>query len=404
MIAGELVLLLAISIGLRVSLPVAILAVAILSQIASNLAFNALREKLRHNAEHVVGLLFVFDALCLTLILAVTGGPANPFSLLYLVQITFSAVILHRAWTWGLGVISALLFGLLFLVSQESPAFQTHTPLGEVSLHLIGMWVAFATAAMLISFFIAKVSEEARHKERELLSMQKQLARNERLASLVTLSAGAAHEIATPLATIAIASKEIERHAKRHAGDEQLEDDARLIRSEVERCRLILERMGAQGADPLGEAPSVVELNDLLARIKERFPDHQTRIRIQVGNSNAPRCLLPTRAAMEAIGALVKNALDASPNGEPVLLQAHSDSERLRFLVCDRGTGMTPEVMDRVAEPFFTTKPPGQGMGLGAFLAHLFAQRLGGNLSFESRHGDGCTAIMELPVTHNVER
>src|SRR4030095_13372594 len=107
-----------------------------------------------------------------------------------------------------------LLFGLLFAVSQEVPAFQTHPPLGEVSLHLIGMWVAFATAAMLISFFIAKVSEEARHKEHELLSMQKKLARNERLASLVTLSAGAAHEIATPLGTIAISAKEIERDAR----------------------------------------------------------------------------------------------------------------------------------------------------------------------------------------------
>jgi two-component system sensor histidine kinase RegB len=126
------------------------------------------------------------------------------------------------------------------------------------------MWIAFATAAVLISYFIAKVSEEARQKEQELLLMQKQLARNERLASLVTLSAGAAHEIATPLSTIAISAKEIERYAK--DSDPRLIDDARLIRSEVERCRLILERMGTQGADPLGEAPSPVDLQDLLAR------------------------------------------------------------------------------------------------------------------------------------------
>jgi two-component system sensor histidine kinase RegB len=74
----------------------------------------------------------------------------------------------------------------------------------------------------------------------------------------------------------------------------------------------------------------------------------------------------------------------------------------VRFIVRDEGHGMTPEVLERVVEPFFTTKSPGQGMGLGAFLAHLFAQTLGGQLSFESKPGRGCTAILELPDLENV--
>jgi two-component system sensor histidine kinase RegB len=107
---------------------------------------------------------------------------------------------------------------------------------------------------------------------------------------------------------------------------------------------------------------------------------------------------------VEALSALVKNALDASPQGQPVLLQAESTPDQIRFLVRDDGVGMAPDVMDRVAEPFFTTKPPGQGMGLGAFLAYLFAQRLGGSLSYQSVQGSGCTAIMELPANYNVDR
>jgi len=402
LIAGEILLLLGVSKGLGIPLPTALLSVAIAMQIVTNAALGQVQSKLRNNAEHVVGCLFLLDALCLTLILAATGGPTNPFSLLYLVQITFSAVMLHRAWTWALGIISILLFGLLFAVSRFVPAFQTHNPTGELSLHLIGMWIAFATAAVLISYFIAKVSEEARQKEQELLLMQKQLARNERLASLVTLSAGAAHEIATPLSTIAISAKEIERYAK--DSDPRLIDDARLIRSEVERCRLILERMGTQGADPLGEAPSPVDLQDLLALIRDKFPNHRERIELKIGTPDSRRCLIPMRATVEALSALVKNALDASPHGEPVVLQAESTGEQIRFLVQDQGTGMPPEIIDRVAEPFFTTKAPGQGMGLGAFLAYLFAQRLGGSLSFQSAQGCGCTAIMELPaVTRSVE-
>ena len=403
LIAGEVALLLAVSAGLKIDIPAVVISAAISLQLVTNYAFGRWAPKLRSDAEHIVGGLFVLDTLCLTWILADTGGPTNPFSLLYLVQITFSAVILHRAWTWALGAISVLCFGILFWVSNDVPAFRTHPPPGELSLHLLGMWIAFATAAILISYFIGKVSEEARLKEQEFLNLQRRLARNERLASLVTLSAGAAHEIATPLATIAVSAKEMERDATIRLKDERVEQDARLIRGEVERCRLILERMGAQGADPLGEAPSNVELQDLLGRIKERFPEQQTRIEIEVLESSSRACVLPARAAIEALGALVKNALDASPNGEPVVLQAHSNKGHLQFLVRDHGSGMTPEVMERVAEPFFTTKPPGQGMGLGAFLAHVFAQRLGGSLSFESTPGRGCTAILELPVTNYVK-
>jgi signal transduction histidine kinase len=99
----------------------------------------------------------------------------------------------------------------------------------------------------------------------------------------------------------------------------------------------------------------------------------------------------------------VKNALDASTNGKPVLLEAtEAANERVRFVVHDEGTGMTPDVLERVAEPFFTTKATGQGMGLGAFLAHLFAHTLGGQLSFESEAGRGCSAILELPNMKNV--
>ena len=145
------------------------------------------------------------------------GGPTNPFSLLYLVQITFSAVLLHRLWTWTLGIVSTLSFGCCSGSPPDIPALHTHAESGEFSLHLLGMWIAFATAALLISFFVGKVSAEGRQKEREILLMQKRLARNERLASLVTLSAGAAHEIATPLSTIAVIAKEMEHYAIRRS-------------------------------------------------------------------------------------------------------------------------------------------------------------------------------------------
>jgi two-component system sensor histidine kinase RegB len=375
---------------------------AISIQTFSNWFLGLRMRWLGRNAEHIVGTLFIMDALCLTLILGLSGGPANPFSLLYLVQITFSAVVLRKLWTWALAVISALLFGLLFWLSVSVPAFHQHGETGEFSPHLLGMWIAFATAALLISFFVGKLSSESRKKEREILLMQKRLARNDRLASLVTLAAGAAHEIATPLSTIAVTAKEMEYEAglRLHG---RMEEDARLIREQVDRCRLILERMGAQGADPFGETPQRTDLYQLLRQVKERFPEDEERIEIQGDGPASLTCVIPVRAAIESLSALVKNALDASSDEGRVRLEAaQAGAERVRFLIHDEGTGMSAEVLERVAEPFFTTKAPGKGMGLGAFLAHLFAQTLGGQLSFESEPGRGCTVTLELPDMKHV--
>jgi two-component system sensor histidine kinase RegB len=397
LIAGEVVLIAALTIGIGISIPLIAVVPAIAIQALSNWFLGRRMRWLGRDAEHIVGTLFVLDAVCLTLILGLSGGPANPFSLLYLVQITFSAVVLRKLWTWALAVISAVLFGLLFWLSISVPAFHQHGETGEFSPHLLGMWIAFATAALLISFFVGKLSTESRKKEREILLMQKRLSRNDRLASLVTLSAGAAHEIATPLSTIAVTAREMEHESSLRLHDVRMEEDARLIRAQVDRCRLILERMGAQGADPFGETPQRTDLYQLLRQVKERFPE-ETRIEIQRDRQSSLTCVIPVRAAIESLSALVKNALDASSDVGRVRLEAaQAGTERVRFLIHDEGTGMSAEVLERVAEPFFTTKPPGKGMGLGAFLAHLFAQTLGGNLSFESEPGRGSTVTLELP-------
>jgi two-component system sensor histidine kinase RegB len=229
--------------------------------------------------------------------------------------------------------------------------------------------------------------------------MQKRLARNDRLASLVTLAAGAAHEIATPLSTIAVTAKEMEHEAGLRLRDSRMEEDARLIRAQVDRCRLILERMGAQGADPFGETPQRTDLYQLLQQVKERFPEDEKRIEIQGDGHSALTCVIPVRAAIESLSALVKNALDASSDKAGGRRGERLPVVHVRVV---EPVEEVAEVLERVAEPFFTTKAPGKGMGLGAFLAHLFAQTLGGQLSFESEPGRGCTVTLELPDMKHV--
>jgi two-component system sensor histidine kinase RegB len=284
----------------------------------------------------------------------------------------------------------------LFWVTALLPAHVGHQPADAMAGHLLGMWIAFALAAGVITFFIGTVSETLRRRQREVLTLQQQVARQERLASLVTLAAGAAHEMGTPLATIAIAAHEIERQA----GDatSELSDDARLIREQVERCRNILARMSARGGEPLGAAPAHIPLNELLAKVRKDLPE-DLRDRLLVEQpANLERVELPIEATVQALSALVKNGFDASSDGGAVTLTVSADENEIRFVVTDVGEGMDPATLARVAEPFFTSKPAGKGMGLGAFLAHLFATRMGGSLTYDSAPGSGTTAMMNLPL------
>ena len=351
-----------------------------------------------------LGSLLALDIICLTALLSLTGGPHNPLTLLYLVQITLSAVILSREWTWALGLLSTIGFGFQFLVYVQVPMLDVHHMHGEFSPHLFGMWIAFAAAALLITIFIGRVSDALRRREQDVLSLQTQLAKHERLASIVTLAAGAAHELGTPLASIAIAGCDLELHETGLSTDQEVTEDARLIRREAERCRAILGQMGERGAELPGEAPVCLDLTELLEKVRMGAAgDQRSRIKICVTGENHS-AFLPAEAARLALATLVKNALDASTDGETVSLTAEATEGKTSFTIIDSGCGMSQETMNRLGEPFFTTKEPGQGLGLGIFLVQGLAERFHGSLIFESEKGLGTKATLVLPVIRHDEQ
>lgn len=400
-LAGQTALILILAYGAGIHLPLAWLAVPLFVTLLSNVLLPSMARRV--GARRALGVILAFDVLALTALLALTGGPVNPFSLLYLVQITLSAVVLSRAWTWSLGLLSILGFGFLFFVHVPLPMLEGHHAGEGFSVHLIGMWIAFVTAAILITLLVGKVSETLRAHEEETLRLQSQLSRQEKIASLATLAAGAAHEMGTPLATIAVVAKELEMYAARQSPDPHVAAEAHLIRAEVDRCGRILHGMSAQDAESIGETPTMVQVTDLFHHLCNSFPESQ-RHSIKMSADAGLKAALPVETTRQVLAALVKNAMDASEAGQPVTLIGDANLGRLRFTVRDSGAGMTPEALGRIAEPFFTTKEQQRGMGLGTFLVRVFAERLGGTLVFDSAVGHGTTAILELPlVAHIVE-
>ena len=380
---------------LHVDVSVAQLAAVVALSGLSNLALDQWSRRTRDPSDTTLGAVFVLDTLLLTALLYFAGGPANPFSAFYLVHVTIAAVALGMRWSAGIVVLSALSYAGLFFKHVTVPAMEhAHHSGSAFSVHLQGMWVALTIAASLIAYFVTRVSKALRAREADLLRVLQLAARNEKLASLSTLAAGAAHELGTPLGTIAIAAKELERSI-RTAPDEAVLD-ARLIRDELERCRAIVRRMSANAGQTIGELPEPTSTLSIVAALRERMSE-AALANVDTAITDAS-FVAPVQGLVQVLSNLVQNAIHATPEGGArIVLLSDVVGETVRFTVQDRGRGIARADLDRVGEPFFTTKAPGQGMGLGLFLARAFAERHGGQLVVASEEGKGTRVSLELP-------
>jgi two-component system sensor histidine kinase RegB len=392
-VGGQLVTVGVARLLLGDELPLARLLVLIAMSAGSNVLLVAVRG-LVARPRALCGAALTLDTLLLSGLLHATGGPYNPFGVLYLVYITLSAVVLGVRWTWFLASLSVGCYGLLFFWHIPLERLDHRGP--QMSLHLEGMWLAFAVAAILTASFVVRLSSAIERRDAAMAEMRLRAARHERLAAVATLAAGAAHELGTPLATIAVAAKELERSIRSLPGGDAagLVDDAALIRSELERCRAILARLATDAGQMPGEAPEEMGIAELAAAIVAGLPESQ-RGRLEVSTSgDGARVRLPRSALVQVAQNLVRNALEAAAG--PVALSLEAAGSGLSIRVHDDGPGIPAEVLSRVGEPFFSTKGPGQGLGLGVFIARTLTEQMGGRFGIESRAGYGTTARVEI--------
>jgi two-component system sensor histidine kinase RegB len=392
-LGGQVVALLCARLWFGIQLSALPLGLIIASVGASNFV---LWQWLRRNpdspsASGVVGGLLASDTILLTALLGLSGGPMNPFSVLYLVNITLAAVVLGAGWTSSIAGLCIACFGSLFVL----PVAPMHSGPNHWAHHLQGMWLAFALAAALIAFFVRRVATTIAAQREHIAALREGAARNARLASLTTLAAGAAHELGTPLGTIAVAAHEMELAAE--PAMPALVADARLILAEVERCHDILAKMSSKTGSEVGESVHI-SLAELERKLRARFDfERGQRIRLRVA-AGVSTIQAPVEEFSHSLYALVKNAFDASHENGEVGVTLDREGEAVRICVEDSGVGMPSQVLAHAGEPFFTTKDPGRGLGLGLFLTRAFAESQGGELSIESEPGHGTRATLRLPL------
>jgi two-component system sensor histidine kinase RegB len=253
------------------------------------------------------------------------------------------------------------------------------------------MGVAFAMVAVVSAFFVWHISAALRAQE-------VRLARTERLASLASLVAGATHELATPLSTIAVIAKELERAMESEGAPGAWVQDVQLLHTQVERCRTLLREMSAEAGQVPGEAWVEISLQTLFTRVLTQIEAaERRRIAVEVLPESA-RVAIPPMAFERAVVNLVRNALEASAPTGVVILRYECRAQRHCISVSDRGKGIPRTLLEHLGEPFVTTKMPGHGLGLGVFTAKTLVERLSGELYVESAEGQGTIMRMEWPL------
>jgi two-component system sensor histidine kinase RegB len=380
----------------RVQLPLGPL-VGLLAAMAATNAALAFQLRSPAPRRSVIGGALLLDVGLLTGVLSLIGGPLNPFSIVYLVGITMGAVALGHRWAVTLAVVSNLAYGLTFAYNRPFEFTDPAHSGGLLALHLYGMWVALAAAAALIAHFVSRIAEALEQREGELTASRAAAARSERLAALFALGAGAAHELATPLSTIRTAAIELERTLGGHPDiPASLGNYVGVMRREIDRCTTVLDGLSGR-ASAASAADMGVPLSSVLADVKVRLGE-ALAVRLDVTVPEAPQVVTaPAEQLCQVIVALLRNAFDASAPHQQVSLRV-DQQPTLRVEVVDHGRGMAPEESARAGDPFFTTKAPGAGLGLGLFLARAFADQMGGSLQWRSTVGEGTSVVLDLPA------
>ncbi len=325
-------------------------------------------------------LLLSYDILQLSMLLFLTGGLQNPFSILMLVPVVIAATTLSindTFWLGALGVICASLLAFFYFPLPWRPDVILQLP----TIYIAGMWLAIVSSLTFTSAYAFRVADESRKLADALAATELVLQREQHLSSLDGLAAAAAHELGTPLATIALVSKEMSREFDE---DSSLFEDAQLLRSQAERCREILQTLtslSSEGDRHIGVMPFSAFMEDIAA------PHRNFGVKVEINLpdwAGEPDCVR-NPAILYGLGNLVENAVDYAR--EKVVLTPSWDDAHVQVTINDDGRGFGEELIPRIGEPYVKDRTRGDsgGLGLGLFIAKTLLERSGAVLKFENR-------------------
>ncbi|MGA2128196.1 MAG: ActS/PrrB/RegB family redox-sensitive histidine kinase [Xanthobacteraceae bacterium] len=337
-----------------------------------------------------------FDIAQLAALLFLTGGLQNPFAFMFLGPALISATALPPRMTLRLGLFTAFCATVLVFVHLPLP-WASDDPLELPPIYMLGVWLSLLLALSFIGAYAWQIAEEARLLAEALASTELVLAREQHLSQLDGLAAAAAHELGTPLSTIAVVAKELERAIK---PDSPHAADVTLLREQAQRCREILGKL-----TELSTRSGPFDRMKLSALIEEVVSPHRNfGVTIDVAlppDRSAEPIGAHNPAILYGLGNLLENAVDFAKG--LVEVKAHWSTDEVTVAISDDGPGFSSEVMDRIGEPYVTTRGDrtqmeGEvtGLGLGFFIAKTLLERSGATLAFTNRAVPDSGAVIRV--------
>lgn len=335
----------------------------------------------------------LIDVFALSALLYFSGGSTNPFISLYLLPLTIAAAALPWAYTWLMAGITISCYTLLLFYYVPLP-HDHEEHISEFNLHVSGMWLAFVLSTVLIAWFVVKMGISIRERDKDLALAREQALRNEQIIALGTLAAGAAHELGTPLATMAIVTGELQND---YTENSEFQNSIRILRDQITHCKHTLTQLLADAGQARAEDGSGQAADHFLSQVLDKWQLMRPSVKFTYqgkGVQPAPQ-ILNTQLLSQSILNLLNNAADASL--KHIEIEANWNDHELQLEILDYGEGLTGEAAQRAGEAFFTSKAPGQGFGIGLFLANANIERFGGSVRLTNREGGACTKVI-LPL------
>ena len=380
-ITGQTAAVAVVHFGFGFSLPFGLCFVVIAVSALLNLALRIQFPASFRLSDNMATFLLAFDVLQLAGLLYLTGGLQNPFAMLFLAPVLISATALTPERTLGLGLLAVGCATLLVLVHRPLP-WRAGEHLDLPFLYVTGVWTAILLGAAFTGIYAWRVAEEARQLAEALAATELILAREQHLSQLDGLAAAAAHELGTPLATIALVAKELDRSLPQDSG---YADDLKLLREQVERCRGILSKLTSLGQEQ-SEFLETISLSHLLEEVVEPHRSFGIDITIDAAGDGPEPHSRRNPGLTYGLSNIVDNAVDFA--NSQVSIAARWSADQVWLEIRDDGPGYSPDVLLRVGEPYVTTRGPnkaaneesGSGLGLGLFIAKTLIERSGAQL------------------------
>lgn len=314
-----------------------------------------------------------------------TGGATNPLISLLLPLVAIGAATLPGPWATALAVLAVVAYSVLWDFNEQLDIYDSGL---AVHWHLAGMWLTFSLSAGVIVWYVVRMTAALRSRDQALAEAREARLRSERIVALGNLAAGAAHELGTPLGTMAIVAGELARNPTL---DDDTRADAELLLAQIAHCKTILGgltlRAGSLRAEGSSRTAADAWLSDIIERWRSQRPRVPLFAHIDCGHP-APQIVADTTLE-QALHNLINNAADADPSG--IELEAGIAEGALVVHVFDRGPGMPPD-------PANNSGTPSSGLGIGLLLAGSAAERCGGHIRFAPRDGGGTIATLSLPL------